>query len=99
MIERNVYLKKLINAKENGFPKIITGIRRCGKSYLLKEIFKKYLIENGVLEEQIIVLDLDEIKNAKFRNPIELYKYIEEHCDKNKLTTYSLMKYSLLRLL
>ena len=85
MIERNVYLKKLINAKENGFPKIITGIRRCGKSYLLKEIFKKYLIENGVLEEQIIVLDLDEIKNAKFRNPIELYKYIEEHCDKNKI--------------
>ena len=45
MIERNQYLSKLISAKNNGFPKIITGIRRCGKSYLLKEIFKKHLIE------------------------------------------------------
>ena len=46
MIERNQYLSKLISVKNNGFPKIITGIRRCGKSYLLKEIFKKHLIEN-----------------------------------------------------
>ena len=46
MIERNQYLSKLISAKNNGFPKIITGIRRCGKSYLLKEIFKKGSIES-----------------------------------------------------
>ena len=67
MIERNQYLSKLISAKNNGFPKIITGIRRCGKSYLLKEIFKKHLIETGVSENQIIIIDLDEIKNAKYR--------------------------------
>ena len=62
MIERNQYLSKLISAKNNGFPKIITGIRRCGKSYLLKEIFKKHLIETGLSENQIIIIDLDEIK-------------------------------------
>ncbi len=64
MINRPKYLKKLINAKWNGFPKIITGIRRCGKSYLLKEIFHKYLIENGVHEKNIISLELDDAKNA-----------------------------------
>ena len=83
MIERNQYLSKLISVKNNGFPKIITGIRRCGKSYLLKEIFKKHLIETGVSENQIIIIDLDEIKNAKYRNPIELDKYIREHCNKD----------------
>ena len=83
MIERNQYLSKLISAKNNGFPKIITGIRRCGKSYLLKEIFKKHLIETGVSENQIIIIDLDEIKNAKYRNPIELDKYLREHCNKD----------------
>ena len=67
MIERNQYLSKLISAKNNGFPKIITGIRRCGKSYLLKEIFNKHLIETGVSENQIIIIDLDALKNAKYR--------------------------------
>lgn len=85
MINRPKYLKKLINAKWNGFPKIITGIRRCGKSYLLKEIFHKYLIENGVHEENIISLELDDAKNANYRNPIELNKFILEKCaDKNE---------------
>lgn len=85
MINRPKYLKKLINAKWNRFPKIITGIRRCGKSYLLKEIFHKYLIENGVHEENIISLELDDAKNANYRNPIELNKFILEKCaDKNE---------------
>ena len=85
MIERNLYLSKLIAVKNNGFPKIITGIRRCGKSYLLKDIFKKYLIETGVSENQIIIIDLDELKNSKLRNPIELDKYIREHCNKEMM--------------
>lgn len=59
----------MISGKENGFPKIITGIRRCGKSFLLIEIFKNYLLTTGVKEEQIIVIELDEIKNTKYRNP------------------------------
>lgn len=81
MIERDLYLSKLISAKGNGFPKIITGIRRCGKSYLLKEIFKKHLLETGVLEKNIIVIELDDLKNVKYRNPIELDKYIRERCE------------------
>jgi len=83
MIERNLYLTKLISVKENGIPKIITGIRRCGKSYLLKEIYRKYLLKIGVKEENIIIIDLDELKNTKYRNPFELDKYIRERCDKN----------------
>lgn len=85
MIERNVYLSKLISSKGNGFPKIITGVRRCGKSYLLKEIFKKHLLGEGVAEDNIIIVELDDLKNAKYRNPIELDKYIRNRCDINTI--------------
>ena len=85
MIERNLYLSKLIAAKGNGFPKIITGLRRCGKSYLLKEIYKNYLLNNGVSEDNIIIIELDDLKNVKYRNPIELDKYVREKCDINKM--------------
>lgn len=83
MIERNAYLSKLISVRENGFPKIITGIRRCGKSFLLKEIFRKYLLSTGVKEEQIIIIELDELKNTRYRNPFELDNYIRQHCNKD----------------
>ena len=63
MIERNVYLSKLISSKGNGFPKIITGVRRCGKSYLLKEIFKKHLLGDVVSEDNIIIVELDELES------------------------------------
>lgn len=85
MIERNVYLSKLISSKGNGFPKIITGVRRCGKSYLLKEIFKKHLLGEGVAEDNIIIVELDDLKNVKYRNPIELDKYIRNKCDINTI--------------
>ena len=85
MIERNVYLSKLISSKGNGFPKIITGVRRCGKSYLLKEIFKKHLLGEGVAEDNIIIVELDDLKNVKYRNPIELDKYIRNKCDVNTI--------------
>lgn len=78
MIERNKYLKQLIDAMGNGFPKVITGIRRCGKSYLLKEIFKKHLFELGVKKENFILIELDDNENAKLRNPMELSKAIRE---------------------
>ncbi|MCR4662224.1 MAG: ATP-binding protein [Clostridia bacterium] len=83
MIERNVYLSKLISSKENGFPKVITGIRRCGKSYLLKEIYRDYLIKHNVLEKNIIIIELDELKNSRYRNPIELDKYVRSKCDES----------------
>lgn len=78
MIERNQYLDQLISSARNGFPKVITGIRRCGKSYLLKEIFKKHLLESGVDEEHFVLVELDDDKNARLRNPIELSRHIRE---------------------
>ena len=75
-IKRNIYLEKLINRKENGLIKIVTGIRRCGKSYLLDPIYKNYLLENGVNESHIIKIDLDERKNNKYLNPDVLDEYI-----------------------
>lgn len=75
-IERNYYLNKLISKKENGLIKIVTGIRRSGKSYLLDPLFKNYLIQNGVKEDHIIKLELDSIENEEYTNPKKLYEYI-----------------------
>ncbi len=75
-IKREQYLNELISAKENKLIKVITGIRRCGKSYLLDPIFKNYLITNGVNEDHIIKLDLDLIENSKYRDPMELFNYV-----------------------
>ena len=80
MIRRNHYLDLLIKNKNNGFPKVITGIRRCGKSYLLKEIYAGYLLDNGISEDQILILELDDDRNLKYRNPLELGKYVREFC-------------------
>jgi predicted AAA+ superfamily ATPase len=85
MIERNVYLNKLIESKENGFPKVITGIRRCGKSYLLEEIYKKYLIDSGVNEKNIIIIDLEEEENYEYYDPIKLSNHVLDLCDKDKM--------------
>ena len=76
MIERKKYLERLIARKENGLVKVITGIRRCGKSYLLFNIYKSYLKSIGVEDEQIICLALDDDENIQYRNPLELGKYI-----------------------
>lgn len=76
MIARRKYLEKLISKKDNGLVKVVTGIRRCGKSYLLFNIYKDYLKSMGVAEECIICLALDDDENIKYRNPLELGKYI-----------------------
>jgi len=75
-IERTQYLNKLIEKKENGFIKVITGVRRCGKSYLLFNLFRDYLKSVHVDDRHIIELALDEVQNAQYRNPLELDKYI-----------------------
>lgn len=62
-IKRNIYLDRLISRKENGLIKILTGIRRCGKSYLLDPLFKNYLLETGVDQDHIIKLELDREEN------------------------------------
>lgn len=82
-IERNYYLNKLIAKKENKLIKIITGIRRCGKSYLLEYIFKNYLINSGVKEDHIIKLALDSIENAEYLEGIKLYEHIMEKVKDN----------------
>lgn len=85
MIERKKYLEKLISKKDNGLVKIITGIRRCGKSYLLFNIYGNYLKSNGIKDEQIIQLALDDDENIRYRNPLELGKYIRSQtADKSK---------------
>ena len=77
-INRDYYLKELIDRTDNGLIKIITGIRRCGKSYLLNIIFKNYLLKHGIDEKHIIQLSLDENKNKKFLNPEMLDQYIRD---------------------
>ncbi len=75
-INRDLYLNKVISKRENGLIKIVTGIRRCGKSYLLDPLYKNYLLNDGVDEEHIIKLDLDERQNKKYLNPDELDNYV-----------------------
>ncbi len=76
VIKRDNYLNRLIDKKENGLIKVITGVRRCGKSYLLFNLFYDYLIESGVKEEQIITVALDDDTNIQYRDPDELSKYV-----------------------
>ena len=85
------YMKKLISKMHNGRVKIITGIRRCGKSYLLFELFTRYLQEEGIADNQIVTLALDEVRNAKYRNPIEFDKYIREKITDQKKQYYILI--------
>ena len=88
MIERKKYLERLIAKKENGLVKVITGIRRCGKSYLLFNIYKDYLKSIGVEDECIICLALDDDENIKYRNPLELGKYIRSLTSDESKTYY-----------
>lgn len=76
-IKRERYLKALIERMHNGMIKVITGIRRCGKSYLIFKIFKDYLLEQGIDESHIIAIELDQRKNKTYRNPDAILDYIE----------------------
>ena len=76
-IKREFYLNKLIQHKKNGMVKIITGVRRCGKSYLLSKLFKEHLLSSGVAEDHIVFLALDDYGNKKLQNPDELYAYVK----------------------
>ena len=77
MVRRDYYLNRIIRNMWNGEIKVITGIRRCGKSVLLFELFYEYLLQNGVQDDQIIKIELDQRKYYKFRNPIALCEYVE----------------------
>lgn len=77
MIKRDFYLDRMIHNMWNGEIKVITGIRRCGKSVLLFELFYEYLLSQGILKDHIIKIELDQRRYYKFRNPITLCEYIE----------------------
>lgn len=87
-ISRDSYLQQLISYRFDGLVKVITGIRRCGKSYLLKNIYRAYLINDGVKEKQIITVELDLAKDIKFRDPLYLSSYIREKVEGEKEEYY-----------
>ena len=87
-IKSDSYLQQLISYHFDGLVKVITGIRRCGKSYLLKNIYRDYLIRNDVKEEQIIIIELDLAKDIKYRNPLFLSSYVREKVEKSKEEYY-----------
>lgn len=85
VIQRNKYIEALISKRWNGKVKIITGIRRCGKSFLLSTLYKDYLKKEGVSEDSFIEIALDRKMNIKYRNPNALYEYImDKACDEEK---------------
>ena len=77
-IRRDIYLNKLISKKQNGLIKVVTGMRRCGKSYLLFNLFKEYLTKEGVAENHIIEIAFDSFENKKYRDPEVLFPYLME---------------------
>lgn len=77
-IKRDIYLDKLIRKKKNGLIKVVTGVRRCGKSYLLFHLFHNYLLETGVPEDHIIEVALDDRRNKKLRDPDAMLQFIDE---------------------
>ena len=79
MYPREQYLKEIISKTDNGRIKIITGLRRSGKSVLLFQLYREWLLGEGVKEDQIIALALDILENARYRNPLELDKYVRDH--------------------
>ena len=79
MYPREQYLKEMISKKDNGRIKIITGLRRSGKSVLLFQLYREWLLGEGMKEDQIIALVLDLLENARYRNPLELDKYVRDH--------------------
>lgn len=83
-IRRDTYLEKLIEKKHNGLIKVITGLRRSGKSVLLFRLFREHLLTEGIAPEQIIEVQLDNIRFAHLRNPIELYEYLVEQIDEGR---------------
>ena len=77
MIQRDLYLHQLVSYMWDGQIKVITGIRRCGKSVLLFELFRDYLLSQGVSAENIITIELDKRKDVKYRSPIALSSMVE----------------------
>ena len=85
MIQRNKYLNELVSLQGNGMIKVITGMRRCGKSYLLFNIFVSYLEAQGISPEQIIKINLEDFKHRALRNPDNMYSYVESQVTNDRI--------------
>lgn len=77
-IKRDIYLERLIRRKKNELIKIVTGVRRCGKSYLLFNLFHNHLLDQGVREDHIVEIALDDRSNKELRNPDNMLNYVKE---------------------
>ena len=95
-IQRQFYLDELLRKQGNGFVKIITGLRRCGKSYLLRTIFKNHLLVNGTAPEEIVEMAFDERDNKKFRDPDLFYEFAKEKLVQQPKTIFLLDEIQLL---
>ena len=90
-IKRDFYLDRIVRAKGDGFVKVVTGIRRCGKSFLLFRLFKSHLLKEGVPRENIVEVELDKKKDAKLRNPDAMYEFLASKTAKRRGQTYILI--------
>ena len=95
LFSRQYYLNQLISAEGNGMIKVITGIRRCGKSFLLFRLFRNYLLEKGVHADHIIPINLEDRRNKNFRDPDALLNHIDSLMKDEGNTTFCLMRFSL----
>ena len=77
-IKRDNYLEKLLVRRNNGLIKVVTGLRRCGKSYLLGNLFKNHLINEGVPQDHIIEMSFDLFENLEYRNPKVFYPWVQK---------------------
>ena len=91
VIRRDRYLERLISKQNNGMIKVITGIRRSGKSYLLFNLFYDHLLASGTPEDNIICIALDDVENEAYRDPYRLYSYIKERVQDNREQYYVLI--------
>lgn len=91
VIRRDRYLERLISKQNNGMIKVITGIRRSGKSYLLFNLFYDHLLASGIPEDNIICIALDDVENEAYRDPYRLYSYIKERVQDNREQYYVLI--------
>lgn len=78
IVDRPTYIDQLIRSKGNGLIKIITGLRRSGKSFLLKTLFRKHLLDEGVQDDHIIIIDMESRKNKTFKDPDYLLDWVED---------------------
>ena len=77
IVNRTTYIDQLVRSKGNGLIKIVTGIRRSGKSFLLKKLFRQHLLDDGVQDDHIIIIDMESRKNKAFKDPDYLLDYID----------------------